>query len=126
MRNAIYIGLLSLLCATPAVAHETCDQPEVEVSYTPDLLNGKRIYKRHCVQCHESNGEGYNTKYAPDWRKDTSRLNKSDEELLKSINDGIGTPGTDLWIMPPWGRFLIEEDQQDVLAYIRNTFQNKE
>jgi mono/diheme cytochrome c family protein len=125
MRQLSYIALLILACTAPAYAHEPCEEKIVETSYTLDLKNGERIYKRHCVQCHEADGRGYRANYAPNWRKDTSRLQKSDEELLKSINDGVGALGIGLWIMPPWGNYLIEDDQKDVLAYIRDAFQEK-
>jgi mono/diheme cytochrome c family protein len=50
---------------------------------------------------------------------DKARLAKSDEDLLKSIRDGVtGKVGT----MPPWGTTLSEEEQRHVLAYLRKQF----
>jgi mono/diheme cytochrome c family protein len=77
---------------------------------------GKRIFQRHCADCHgrEGTGEGYRLLGA-DPANLTSRQTqeKSDENLLESIHEGQPA-------MPAWKDRLSNEDRQRVLAYIRS------
>ena len=54
---------------------------------------------------------------AADFVNDKTRLAKSDEVLLLSIENGV--PGT---TMVAWGAMVDEQQRRDVLAYIRATF----
>jgi len=78
---------------------------------------GKRIFQNRCVACHGADGTGMNGTLAADFVNDKTRLAKSDEVLLLSIENGV--PGT---TMVAWGAMVDEQQRRDVLAYIRATF----
>jgi len=85
-------------------------------------IPGADTYQTYCVACHQADGRGLNGKLAADFIADPSRLAKSDEELLKSIREGItGEIGQ----MPPWGSVLSETQQLEVLSYVRSQFGGK-
>jgi len=84
-----------------------------------DATAGEAVYTDNCVACHQADGTGMGGMLAADFTKEKERLAKSDEELMKSIRDGVvGKKGT----MPPWGELLSEQERADALAYIRKTF----
>jgi cytochrome c oxidase cbb3-type subunit III len=80
--------------------------------------DGKVIYRTYCANCHGINGRGNGI--SADFVGDIKRMAKSDEELLLSIREGmIGKIGS----MPAWGSALTEKQTEEVLKYIRSTFQ---
>lgn len=82
-----------------------------------DAKAGEDIYQTSCLACHQADGTGMNGALGADFVNDATRLAKSDEELLKSIAEGV--PGT---TMIAWGAMLDAKKQKDVLAYIRAEF----
>lgn len=87
-----------------------------------DLAAGKKVYDTYCAACHQADGTSMNGMLGADFVNDATRLAKSDEELLKSIDDGVtGSKG----VMPPWKGTVSPEGQKNVLAYIRETFGKK-
>ena len=87
---------------------------------------GKKAYGRYCVSCHglDGDGRGYEaqhldptprnfTKGAFKWRTTLSGQIPRDEDLLRTIRDGLyGTA------MPPWGA-LADQDLKDLVAYVK-------
>jgi mono/diheme cytochrome c family protein len=76
---------------------------------------GKKIYLKHCVGCHgiEGQGDGYKLLGAdPAVLAAPSTQRKFDTTLLKTIHEGKAA-------MPPWNVRLSEQEERDVLAYIR-------
>ncbi len=82
-----------------------------------DVEKGKTVYTTYCVACHQADGTGMSGALAADFIADKSRLAKTDEQLLKSIAEGV--PGTS---MVAWGAMIPEADRKAVLAYIRATY----
>lgn len=72
---------------------------------------GVRVYEDNCLACHGADGSPI-LPGTPDFSKG-ERLKKSNKELLKTINRGMGD------IMPPWKDILTKKECNDVLAYIR-------
>lgn len=71
---------------------------------------GQKVYLTFCAGCHGFNGiAAY--KAAPSFVSG-DRLHKTDQQLLKSINNGRG-------LMPAWRDILTPDLQSDVLHYIR-------
>ncbi|RMH05712.1 MAG: cytochrome c [Nitrospirae bacterium] len=95
------------------------------LSYTsgaesPNLENGRAIYERHCQSCHGERGRGDGPRAPflsprPGNFVSAATSVKSDEELLAVIANG--KPRT---AMKGWADILSEQDQRDVLAYIRS------
>jgi mono/diheme cytochrome c family protein len=84
---------------------------------------GRRIYEQHCMECHGSQGRGDGVKAAslsprPGNLVSAATSAKSDKDLLKIIANG--RPRT---AMPAWKDRLSEQDQQEVLRYIRSLVQ---
>ena len=75
-----------------------------------------------CATCHQRNGSGTlrNFRFAADFTDPNGVLVRSDEELVRSIMEGVdGTYGR----MPGFKPILREEDVVAVLDYIRTNFQ---
>jgi mono/diheme cytochrome c family protein len=81
---------------------------------------GKRIYEQRCLDCHGPEGRGDGVK-APSLSPRPGNLvsaaisAKSDKDLLKIIANG--RPHT---AMPAWRDELTEEEQREVLRYLRS------
>jgi mono/diheme cytochrome c family protein len=81
---------------------------------------GRVIYEQRCLDCHGSEGRGDGRKALslsprPGNLISAATSAKSDEDLLKII--AKGRPRT---AMPAWKDELSDEDQRNVLAYIRS------
>jgi mono/diheme cytochrome c family protein len=82
-----------------------------------DTVAGKKIYQTYCVACHLETGRGNGV--SADFVGDRNRLARSDTELIRSIRRGVENEKSP---MPPFGAVLSEQDMQNVLAYIRQAF----
>jgi mono/diheme cytochrome c family protein len=81
---------------------------------------GRVIYEQRCLDCHGSEGRGdgrmaLSLSPRPGNLISAATSAKSDEDLLKIIANG--RPRT---AMPAWKDELSDEDQRNVLAYIRS------
>jgi mono/diheme cytochrome c family protein len=99
-------GWISLVSAAPPAAP------------ADDL--GRRLYERHCLDCHGSQGRGDGIKAPflsprPGNLVSAATSTKSDKDLLKIIANG--RPRT---AMPAWKDHLSDEEQRAVLRYIRS------
>ncbi len=88
---------------------------EVAAEATPG--SGAALYVQHCAPCHQADGRGQDGKLAANFVDDRARLAKSDEELLRSISDGV--PGT---AMVGFRDRLDETQRREVLAHLRARF----
>ena len=60
------------------------------------------------------------TPHPADFVHDRKRMAKTDEELFKSITEGVRRPlGGDEMAMPRWADILTVQQRWDVLAYVR-------
>lgn len=82
-----------------------------------DPAHGADIYRSACISCHQADGRGAEGKLAADFVIDRTRLAKSDDTLVHSIQNGV--PGTS---MVPFSGRLTEADALDVVAYLRAEF----
>ena len=78
---------------------------------------GSVLYSRHCQACHQHDGRGLEGRLAADFTGPDSPLSRSDDALLRSIDEGV--PGTR---MAAWGATLDGAEQRSVLAFIRSRF----
>lgn len=87
----------------------------------PQDNTGVALYKKNCAICHGDDLKG-KPALAGMLKIEPERLdlttddvqNDTDEELLKVINDGIEK-------MPAYKDKLTQEEQKDILKYIRDT-----
>lgn len=80
-----------------------------------NLARGKKLYEKHCVACHGSQGKGDGAvQFDPPVADLTSSdvLLKPDSRLLKSIHEGRPNSAMDAWKSK-----LSDEAIRDVLAY---------
>lgn len=77
-------------------------------SQDADIDRGKEIYHEKCAVCHGVDGVPI-LPGAPEFAKG-ERLDKPEEELLKSIQHGKG-------MMPAWKDTLSAEERKDALRY---------
>ncbi|MGE0372475.1 MAG: cytochrome c [Gammaproteobacteria bacterium] len=81
-----------------------------------DPLQGRKIYKTHCENCHGASGVGQ-IPGAPDFlRGDT--LMKPDIELMRTLKSGRG-------MMPAYQGMFTEPELLDVIAYLRTLRLNR-
>jgi mono/diheme cytochrome c family protein len=93
---------------------------QAQSPFTDGADIGKRIYEQRCLECHgpEGRGDGIKAPYLsprPGNLVSAATSAKSDKDLLKIIANG--RPRT---AMPAWKDELTEEEQREVLRYIRS------
>jgi putative membrane protein len=80
---------------------------------------GQRVYELYCRACHQADGRGLEGRAAADFTASPGVLDKSDDELLRSMRLGrTGPIGT----MPPMSPPLSEEQLREALSYVRSRF----
>ncbi|HNP35827.1 MAG TPA: cytochrome c [Woeseiaceae bacterium] len=83
---------------------------------------GKAVYSQTCIACHGANGKGAIPGVA-DLTASDGALSKSDDELIKSISEGVQSAGAPLAMPAKGGNpALTEADIKAVLAYLRAEF----
>lgn len=97
-----------------------------------DPEKGKVIYGKYCFYCHGREGRGDGaiaiavSPHPADFVGDKKKMAKSDEELIKSIAEGIRREvGSEEMAMPRWKDILSEEDMRNALAYVRELSRGK-
>jgi mono/diheme cytochrome c family protein len=93
----------------------------------PDLAKGKEIYEQYCHFCHGYKGYGDGpvgialSPHPANFVEDSKRMAKTDEELFKSITEGIHRDiGGEAMSMPRWQEVLSDNERWNVLWYIRH------
>lgn len=91
-----------------------------EVNPQHAVERGQEIYQKYCQECHGAEGRGDGPRAAmlaprPGNLVSAATSAKTDEELLATIAQGV--PRTP---MEGWGDQLSDDEQRDVLAYIRS------
>ncbi len=93
----------------------------------PDLAKGKEIYEQYCHFCHGYKGYGDGpvgialSPHPANFVEDTKRMAKTDDELFKSITEGIHRDiGGEAMSMPRWQEVLTDHERWHVLWYIRH------
>lgn len=97
-----------------------------------DPEKGKVVYNKYCFYCHGREGRGDGaigiavSPHPADFVGDKRKMAKSDEELIKSISEGIHREvGSEEMAMPRWKDILSEEDMWNALAYVRELSRGK-
>lgn len=111
-RAAFVIAVLGLLWMALASVAAPPDQIAWE--------RGRVIYEQRCLDCHGSEGRGDGIKALslsprPGNLVSAATSAKSDQDLLKIIANGRPRTG-----MPAWKDELSDEEQRNVLVYIRS------
>lgn len=111
---------------TPKPANAGNEPATAGTAAANDPEAGRAIYEKHCHYCHGRKGLGDGpvglalTPKPANFVHDAKRMAKSDEELFKSISEGMQrAEGGDAMAMPAWQTILSEKERWDVLAYVR-------
>ncbi|VXD14048.1 PQQ-dependent sugar dehydrogenase [Marinoscillum sp. 108] len=91
-----------------------------------EISEGQSVYRKHCIQCHQANGQGVNGLYPPlkdtDWvTGDKSRLI---QVLLKGLSGKIEVNGQAYQQEMPAFANLSDDEIANVLSYVRSAFEN--
>ena len=112
-------------CIDDAAASSASASLPGSSSPTADPANGKSDYMKYCFYCHGKEGKGdgaiaiaVNPKPI-DFVRDVERMSRSDEELMKSIEEGIIQDPDSRLYMPAWKDVLSPSERSNVLAYVR-------
>jgi mono/diheme cytochrome c family protein len=120
--DALAIGVyLKTLAAPPETRH-------TGVAPSKASLNlGKRLYTKHCVQCHQASGEGSGSAWPPLANNLTVNA-PSPINAIRIVLDGGFAPATAAnprpHSMPPFGQTLSNNDVALLVSYIRNSWGN--
>ena len=112
----LWAGSLACLLVLAVIA---VVDPATSQEFPADASRGKIVYHRHCLSCHGPLGAGDGPdaaalKVPPANFHEFKSYVKSDEELLRTIEQGVVFSP-----MHSWQAQLTEAERQDVLAYIR-------
>lgn len=85
-------------------------------------LTGKEIYNNTCIACHGPDGKGA-IPGVPNLNGSDSALEKSDQQLIQNITNGIQTPGATMPMPAKGGNpNLTASDIEAVVQYLRKEF----
>lgn len=115
MKNCLRAVTAAVLAAAPLVAQHGVAGLANPYNTPADVAAGERIYKAHCALCHAIDGSGGR---GADLTRGVYRRGSSDEDLFKTISDGI--PGTE---MP--GIFFDGRQMWRIVAYVRSLAEGK-
>ena len=91
------------------------------------VINGKIVYDKYCLACHQADGSGVPGLYPP--IKNTEWVTGDKETLVKIILEGmkdeIEVNGIIYSNEMPAQNYLTDREIADVLTYIRSNFENK-
>lgn len=112
-------GLGIGLAVGPLLFAVSLGLPAWAVNEVGEPTSGRLIYEQHCVSCHgtQGRGDGPDAPFLsprPASLVSAATSVKSDKELLAVIANG--KPRT---AMPAWKDRLTDEQQREVLAYLR-------
>ncbi len=111
----VIVYILSLLHAC---------QPNVSIKTAQYAVNGQKLYKTHCENCHGSKGEGLGKLYPP--LTDTLFLKENRGQLANIVKNGIEGPmtvnGEHFNEKMPGVPQLSDVDIAYILTYVTTTF----
>lgn len=116
--RAVSLGVWSLIALgtlVPIVSATPASPPATDL--------GRAIYEQRCLECHGPQGRGDGVKAPflsprPGNLVSAATSAKSDKDLLKIIANGRARTA-----MPGWKDQLSDEEQREVLRYIRSLVQ---
>lgn len=123
--DAMAIYLKSMAVGATSVARSTPTERSPEA--TAVLKEGGRIYERHCIECHQANGQGVGIAYPPLAGSSTLHASSPVNAIRLVLNGGFapvtyGNPRP--YGMPPFGTTLSDNEVAAVVSYIQNSWGN--
>jgi mono/diheme cytochrome c family protein len=100
----------------------------ISVNTEEVLKEGKRVYEKYCVDCHQANGQGHPPAYPPLAGNRALTLDNALNPIRMVLNGGYppstqGNPRP--YGMPPFSQELSDAEVAAVVSYLRNAWGNK-
>ncbi|MDH3973709.1 MAG: cytochrome c [Deltaproteobacteria bacterium] len=105
------IIILALLLAAAFTGSAFAAEDAKWVEKLEIIKKARAIYEENCAACHGFDGNSVLPE-APNFAKG-ERLDKKEEELLKTIKEGKGE------LMPPWKDVINEDEMKSMILYAR-------
>ncbi|MGZ3181351.1 MAG: c-type cytochrome [Telluria sp.] len=121
---AAMAAYLKALPAEPGDAPERLQGPQVDALVSA----GKKIYEKHCVDCHGADGKGLPPAYPPLAGNRALTMDASVNAIRVVLNGGFppGTAGNPRpYGMPPYGPVLDDGEVAAVVSYLRASWGNQ-
>ena len=98
-----------------------------QTSLKTAMINGKKVYEKNCLTCHQANGGGVPRMNPPLINASFVKGDKKKliQWVLKGSTEKVPIDGKYYSNNMPAQDVLKDEDIADVLTYIRNSFKNK-
>lgn len=85
-------------------------------------MNGKALYEQSCQVCHAEDGTGAMPGVA-DLTGTKGPLTRTNDQLVRSIREGVQREGAAMTMPPNGGNPLLSEDDiANIINYMRKTF----
>lgn len=109
-------------------AHGSARYPEISENAKRYIVQGEKIYEKHCQDCHGESGQGVPGIY-PALANNRSVTLPVPLNLIRAVLNGGYPPTTHLnpqpYGMPPFQQLLRDEEIAQVISYIRNAWGNR-
>lgn len=134
IRNTIFVLCILLLVSCSGgnqnTQEQTTDNPPSKQQQKPaaatETSQGKNVYVKYCLVCHQSNGKGVPGLYPP--INETDWVNGDKQRLITLVLNGqegpIEVKGETYNNVMPAQNFLSNQEVAAVLTYIRSDFGN--
>jgi len=117
---------ISVLAQNRPIEHKPITKPGAGTS-SASVANGRKIYIRYCLSCHQADGGGVQNMNPP--LIGTSYVLGDKARIigivLDGFNQGVEIGGQTYTNAMPSFKYLKDKDVADVLTYIRSHFTNK-
>jgi mono/diheme cytochrome c family protein len=127
MNKCILIVVLSFVCMQSMGQVKAHTKTRRKVGSTALAVNGKDIYVKHCLACHQADGGGVPNMNPP--LSNTSYVSGDKTRLIKVVLNGfsenVDIDGESYSNVMPAHDFLKDREIAAVLTYIRKNFTNK-
>jgi mono/diheme cytochrome c family protein len=126
MKKLLYSALLLIVVLISCGGNKKSEKQEEPVPVKAEITDGKVVYQKYCLACHQTNGSGVPGMYPPitdsDWVEgDKTRLINI---MLNGLKGEITVNGQVYKTAMPAHQYLRDDQIAAVLTYVRTNFGN--
>jgi mono/diheme cytochrome c family protein len=126
--STLILFALFSTCLQAQVKKTTANsKPHTGGSLAASMANGKAVYSKICISCHQADGGGVQNMNPPLIKTTYVLGNKAKliSIVLNGFNENVEIDGNTYSNIMPAQDFLKDQEIADVLTYVRNSFGNK-
>lgn len=126
--SALILFILFSTCLQAQVKKSTAKaKPHTGGGLAASMANGKAVYSRICISCHQADGGGVQNMNPPLIKTTYVLGNKAKliSIVLNGFSENVEIDGNTYSNIMPAQDFLKDQEIADVLTYVRNSFGNK-